>query len=199
MQLSIASSQQCCTAQIGRASSRSVRWLLKACRSVAQALEHEGNGGRPLETKKQHQEGPKRRREPKLSSGSAPHPAGVPASDPAGLPPWTHGRAPGAPPGAIFVFPARRTPRITATWLARGAAHPGHHGRCRGPGCGYHGDAPGGPDPPRSRATVPLTWVGPVLLGTMRIHRKQDTHRYKIQDLEHVHRIFMVRSPNFPT
>ena len=86
-----------------------------------------------------------------------------------------------------------------STWLARGAAHPGHHGRCRGPGCGYHGDAPGGPDPPRSRATVPLTWVGPVLLGTMRIHRKQDTHRYKIQDLEHVHRIFMVRSPNFPT
>ena len=30
-------------------------------------------------------------------------------------------------------------PRTTATWRARGAAHPGHHGRGRGPGCGYHG------------------------------------------------------------
>ena len=34
---------------------------------------------------------------------------------------------------------------ITVTWQARGA---GHHGRGRGPGCGYHGDARGGPDLP---------------------------------------------------
>ena len=49
------------------------------------------------------------------------------------------------------------TPGITATWLARGAAHPGHHGRGRGPRCGVHGEAPGGPHPPRARASVLLT------------------------------------------
>ena len=45
--------------------------------------------------------------------------------------------------------PVRRiTARITAASAAPGVPHPGHHGRGRGPGCGYHGDAPGRPDLP---------------------------------------------------
>ena len=34
-----------------------------------------------------------------------------------------------------------------ATWPARGGAHPGHHGDGGGPGCVYHSDARGRPDP----------------------------------------------------
>ena len=40
------------------------------------------------------------------------------------------------------------TPGFTRPLRARGAPHPGHHGRSRGPGCGDQSDAPGGPDPP---------------------------------------------------
>jgi len=57
------------------------------------------------------------------------------------------------------VAAARAAPRASppATWQARGAAQPEHHGRGRGPGCGYHSDAPGvGPTSPLARATVQL-------------------------------------------
>ena len=40
------------------------------------------------------------------------------------------------------------TPGFTRPLRARGAPHPGHHSHGRGPGCGDHSDAPGGPDLP---------------------------------------------------
>ena len=41
-----------------------------------------------------------------------------------------------------------RPPRITALAAARGAPHPGHHGRGGGPGCADHSDTRGRNDPP---------------------------------------------------
>ena len=49
------------------------------------------------------------------------------------------------------------TPGITATWQARGAAHPGITAAAAAPGAAFTVMPRVGPTPPRSRATVPLT------------------------------------------